>query len=68
MPCVVIINIMGKIMKHHKDCEGCAYDYDILICVPKQDGTCPCGTCIIKMMCGTPCQTWGQWYKSKGGV
>ena len=53
-------------------CKGCYdYEYDLKfhyhdyyskICVKHNNkGHCPCSTCIIKIMCETPCSTLEDW-------
>jgi hypothetical protein len=43
-----------------ENCTGCAWHN--ALCVKWQDGNCPCGECLVKMMCSDPCNKWGLWY------
>jgi hypothetical protein len=43
-------------------CEGCDSIYDPY-CIPKLKGPdfdieCPCGECLVKMICSTHCEDW----------
>jgi len=50
-------------------CEGCNDK-----CSPSQrglnlDGSCPCTTCIVKMVCDTDgCERWAEWYDPESTI
>ncbi len=45
-------------------CEGCdTYSGNKEDCaIDNKDGSCPCCTCIVKVMCQDACDEWSKWY------
>lgn len=52
-------------------CEGCATylaqnenHHDCPYYKDNQDSSCPCSNCLVKMMCGDPCDDYETWIDS----
>ncbi len=46
-------------LNEYPNCNGCHLECQ----TPEwnKDGSCPCTCCIIKVMCGDPCEIWEKW-------
>lgn len=52
-------------------CDGCetyrgpGEYFDCSYHKNNQDGSCPCSNCIVKVMCGDPCDKYDDWVDEK---
>ncbi len=47
-----------------KNCVGCRGECSSW--ARRHGQTCPCGICLIKMMCSEGCEVWKEWYYNAG--